>query len=376
MLKVRRAYKFRVYPTSAQRGQLAKTFGASRFTYNWALRIRSDAWYNEKKIIGYHETAKLLTGLKQQKEAVWLNEVSNVVLQQSLRHLHTAFLSFWNPKLKARYPSFKKKHGNQSASYMSNGFSWRNGQLTLAKQDKPLKIRWSRKLPNSEPSSVAVSMDRAGRYFISLLFDEAIKPLKQAKASIGIDLGVKDFAALSTGEKIAAPKHYHQSEARLKRANRRLHRRVKGSKNRAKARAKLSRVHAQIADQRSDFLHKLSTRIIRENQAIIVESLQIANMVRNRCLAKSIITQGWGEFVRQLGYKSDWCGRKFYQIDCFYPSSKRCSECGHVIDVLPLDKRRWKCPECHTNHDRDVNAAKNILAVGLAEISTVGAHGN
>jgi putative transposase len=318
----------------------------------------------------------MLTGLKQQKETVWLNEVSNVVLQQSLRHLHTAFLNFWNPKLRARYPAFKKKHGRQSASYMRNGFSWRNGELTLAKQDTPLKIRFSRELPESQPSSITVSRDNRGRYFVSLLFEEKAKPLKKAQTTVGIDLGVKDFAALSTGEKIPAPKHYHQSERKLRRANRRLHRRIKGSKNRAKARAKVARVHARIADQRNDFLHKLSTRVIRENQAIVVESLQVVNMVQNRSLAKSIITQDWGEFVDQLEYKSAWYGRTFYQIERFYPSSKRCSVCGHVLDKLTLGQRRWTCPECHAHHDRDVNAAKNILAAGLAEIRTVGVHGN
>jgi putative transposase len=372
----KRAYRFRCYPNRAQREQLAKTFGASRFVYNWALRLRSDSWYQQKKSIGYHETAALLTGLKQQKETVWLNEVSNVVLQQSLRHMNTAFLNFWNPRMKSRYPTFKKKHGPQSASYMRNGFSWRNGGLTLAKQDAPLKVSFSRKLPATQPSSVAISMDRCGRYFVSFLFDDTIKPLKKAKASVGIDLGVKDFAAFSTGEKIPAPRHFHQSEVKLRRANRRLHRRKKGSANRGKARKQVAKVHARIADQRNDFLHKLSTRIIRENQAIVVESLQISNMVRNRKLAKSIITQGWGTFVRQLEYKANWYGRTLHRIDRFYPSSKRCSACGHVLDALELGQRHWRCPECHTHHDRDVNAARNILAAGLAEMSTVGMHGN
>jgi putative transposase len=259
---------------------------------------------------------------------------------------------------------------------MRNGFSWRNGQLTLAKQESPLKIRFSRDLPKGCPSSVAISVDRRGRYFVSFLFDVDVKPLKKSKEAVGIDLGVKDFAALSTGEKIAAPQHYRKSDVRLKRANRLLHRRKKVSANRSKARVKLARAHARIADQRNDFLHKLSTRIIRENQAIVVEDLAVSNMVRNRSLAKSIITQGWGEFVRQLEYKANWYGRTFLKIDRFYPSSKRCSKCGYVLDSLPLDRRRWHCPECCTQHDRDVNAAKNILAAGLAEISTVGAHGN
>ena len=373
---MKRGYRFRCYPNRAQQEQFSRTFGAARFVYNWGLRTRTDAWFGEQKRVGYHETAAMLTDLKKQDDTVWLNDVSNVVLQQSLRHLHTGFLNFWNPKIKARYPSFKKKNGNQSAAYMSNGFSWRNGALTLAKQDAPLKVRWSRELPAGQPSSVTVNMDRTGRYFVSFLFDVTIHPLKRIKTAIGIDLGVKDFAAFSTGEKILAPKHYQKAQAKLKRANRRLHRRAKGSKNRAKARVLLAKAHARIADQRQDFVHKLSTKLIRENQTIVVESLQIANMVRNHCLAKSIITQGWGMFIVFLAYKAVWYGRTLHRIDRWYPSSKRCSACGHVLEHLGLDARRWTCPECHATHDRDVNAAINILAAGKAEMSTVGAHGN
>lgn len=369
-------YRFRCYPNKEQQEQLARTFGASRFVYNWALRLRSDAWHKQQKSVNYHDTARLLTKLKQQPETVWLNEVSNVVLQQSLRHLHTAFLNFWNPKVKAKYPTFKKKHGAQSASYMSNGFSWRNGKLTLAKMDEPLKIRWSRDLPKSIPSSVSVSLDRSGHYFISILFEESPNPLKKRRESVGIDLGVKDFAVLSTGEKVAAPRHYQKMEHKLRRANRILHRKVKGSSNRSKARHRLSRVYVKIADQRKDFLHKLSANIIRENQTIVVESLAVSNMVRNRSLAKSIATQGWGEFVNQLKYKAQWYGRTLHCIDRFYPSSKRCSGCGYILDKLNLDVRKWVCPECHTHHDRDVNAAKNILSAGLAEIRTEGHSGN
>ena len=231
--------------------------------------------------------------------------------------------------------------------------------------DTPLDIHWSRAFTGT-PTTVTVSRDCAGRYFVAFLVEEEIAPLPVVNAMVGVDVGLKDVAVLSTGEKIANPRHLYRSERRLAHAQRTLSRRQKGSKNREKARRKVAREHARIADQRLDGLHKLTTRLIRENQVICVESLTVKHLVRNHTLAKAISDVGWGELVRQLGYKAAWYGRTLVAIDKWYPSSKRCAACGHVLDSLPLDVRQWTCPKCGVRHDRDINAAKNILAAGLA----------
>ena len=237
----------------------------------------------------------------------------------------------------------------------------------MATMGAPLAIRWSRTLPKAaKVTTVTVSRDAAGRYFVSLLCDDAVQPKPQAEGRVGIDLGLTHFAILSTGEKIAAPKTFRKNEARLARLQWRLAKKQKGSRNRAKARLKVARLHARIADTRRDFLHKLSTRLINENQVIAIETLAVSNMQRNGCLAKSIGDASWSEFTRQLEYKAHWYGRTLIGIDRWYPSSKRCSGCGHVVSKLPLRVREWTCPGCGTIHDRDVNAARNVLAAGLA----------
>lgn len=282
---VQRAYKFRFYPTSEQADQLARTFGCARFVYNHFLRVRADSFFNEKKRVGYNDTAKMLTTLKQQPETDWLNEVSNVCLQQSLRNLDVAFKNFFQKR--AKYPTFKSKHGPQSARYMSNGFRIKDGQLWLAKQDAPLNVRWSRNLP-SAPSSITVSKDCAGRYFVSCLCEEDIKPLPVVAKVVGVDLGLKDALITSEGERIANPKFLLSMSKRLTTAQRRLSRKQKGSKNRAKARVKVARLHARVADARNDWANKLTTKLVRENQVISAESLQVKNMLRNHCLARAI----------------------------------------------------------------------------------------
>lgn len=360
---VQRAYRFRFYPTADQETILAQTFGCARFVYNHFLRIRTDGFYKDGQRIGYNETARRLTDLKQQPETAWLQEVSNVVLQQALRNLDAAFKNFFQGRTK--YPSFKKKHGKQSARYTTSGFRWKNGKIFLARMEEPLNIRWSRKFTGT-PSSVTVSKDAAGRYFISVLVEEEVKVLPVINKMVGMDLGLKDAAILSDGEKIPNPTYLRKAEQKLARAQRRLARKQKGSKNRAKARLKVARIHAKIADSRKDWTHKLTTRLVNENQVLATESLQVKNMVKNPCLAKAISDVGWGEITRQLEYKANWYGRTLVQIDKFYPSSKRCSMCGHILDSLTLDVRSWTCPECATEHCRDVNAAKNILSAGLA----------
>jgi putative transposase len=367
-MKQKRAYKFRVSPTEEQKHTLARTFGCVRFVYNWALRKKTDAYYKDNQRLYYKDLSALLPDLKKQEQTAWLSEVASVPLQQSLRHLDKAFINFFEGR--AEYPQFKKKRNQQSATYVGTAFSWRDGKITLAKMDEPLDIRWSRLLPDGcKPSSVTVSKDCADRYFLSILVEEDIAYLPASEQNVGADLGLKSFVALSTGEIVGNPKFFARDEKKLAKAQRRHAKKKKGSTNRDKARKKVARLHARIADRRRDFLHKLSTRMIRENQTICVESLAVKNMVKNEKLSKAMSDVGWSEFVSQLEYKAEWYGRTLVKIDRWYPSSKRCFACGHILDSLTLDVRKWTCPECGVHHDRDINAANNILAVGLTVLA-------
>ena len=364
-MDIKRAYRFRFYPTPEQASTLARTFGCARCAYNHMLRLRTDAWMQRQERVGYHATSAALTALKKQPEYIWLNEVSSVPVQQALRHLQTAFANFFARR--ARYPQFKRKDGKQSAEYTISAFKWDGSALKLAKMDTPLDIRWSRPIPKAAKiTTVTVSKDTAGRYFVSLLCDDAVAAKPEASGKVGIDLGLTHFAILSTGEKVAAPNTFRQNEARLAKLQRRLARKTKGSNRRRKAKLKVAKLHAKIADSRKDFLHKLSTRLINENQVIAVESLSVSSMQKNRCLSKSIADAGWAEFVRQLEYKARWYGRELVGIDQWYPSSKRCSDCGYTMPKMSLNVRQWTCPECGECHDRDINAARNVLAAGLA----------
>ena len=359
-----KSYKFRLYPTKAQKEQLSRIFGCCRYVYNWGLRLRTDAWHNEHKRVSYYDTIKLLTKLKHDGEHDWLNDVHSNCTQYALLHLQAAFAQFWGKK--AKYPKFKQKGSAQSASFycgLKNAVAY-IGKLGV------LKVNWdSRFNPTMTSKTTTISMDSAGRYFVSFLVEEDIKPLKKLKTAVGIDLGLESFVTLSDGKKFKHPKLIRAKQVHLRRLQKSLSRKVKGSKNRNKARLRLARLHCRIADARQDFLQKLSTKIIRENQTIAVEDLGVRNMQENHCLAGSIADASWFEFIRQLQYKAEWYGRTLVKIDRFYPSSKRCNDCGHILDKLPLDKRSWTCPLCNIRHDRDINAAKNILAAGHAVIA-------
>lgn len=364
-MKQKRAYKYRIYPTDEQKHNFACTFGCVRFVYNWALRQRTDAYFQRGERWYYAHMSNALTAIKKQDEYAWLNEVSSVPTQQALRHLDKGMLNFFEGR--AKYPTRKKKSHEQSAEYTTSAFKWDKGTLTLAKQKDPLNMVWSRPLPkDAKPTTVTVTKDGANRYFVSLLVEEDIQPLPVLNKMIGLDLGMKSMVITSDGQTYGNPKFFAQDEKKIAQAERRKARKKKGSKNRHKARLKVARLHKKVADRRRDYQHKLSTRIIHENQVVCVESLQVKNMLKNHKLAKAIQDVGWSEFVRQLDYKAAWYGRTFVKIDKFYPSSKRCFDCGHVLDSLSLAVRVWTCPECGIVHDRDINAAKNILAAGLA----------
>ncbi len=365
-MKQLRGFKFRFYPSSSQKLELAKTFGCGRYIYNWALGLKIATYEESKQTLSSNELSKELTQLKKDPEKPWLKQVSSVPLQQQLRHLDQAFKSFFQGKTK--YPRFKKKVNRQSATYTSNAFKWRDGKLTLAKMEEPLDIRWSRYFAG-EAKSVTVSKDPANRYFVSFLVEEELEPYPLSTESIGIDLGIKDVMVTSKGFGSGNPHYYSKYQAKLKTLQKRLAKKQKGSKNRDKARLKLAKLHVKIADCRKDFLNKLTTQLVRENQAIYTETLAVKNMMANHNLARAIGDCGWGEALRQLQYKSQWHGRTIKAIDRWFPSSKQCSTCGHVLEKLPLDMREWTCPSCGVCHQRDVNAAKNILTVGQMGIA-------
>lgn len=366
---IKRAYKYRFYPDADQAAVMQRTFGCIRYVWNKALAERIRRYTDEAKSTSYVETAKWLTAWKQDPDSAFLCEVSNVPLQQALRQQQTAFANFFAGR--AKYPRLKsKKKSRRSATFANNAFTFRGGRLKLAKTGNPLAIVWHRPLPEGAvPSSVTVSCDSADRWFISILVEETITPVPSTGASVGVDAGLDHLLTFSTGETIANPRHERADRSRLAKAQRRLSRKAKGSNNRAKARRAVARIHARIADRRRDHLHKVTTRLVRENQAIAIEDLTVRNMLKNHSLARAISDASWSELRSMLEYKTQWYERELLLVDRWFPSSKLCSTpgCAHINEKMPLTVRSWICPSCGTTHDRDVNAANNILAAGLAD---------
>jgi putative transposase len=365
----------------------ARTFGCVRVVWNRTLAARHERYAAEGKGTSYAETDRALTAMKQDPDLAFLREVSAVPLQQSLRHQHAAFTAFFEGR--ARYPRYKSRNGRQSAHYSRAAFRIRDGELWLAKSTAPLKVAWSWPdvdLTALDPSMVIVARESDGRWYVTFTVEtEVPEPQPATGRSVGVDLGVKDLAVLSTGEKIANPRHLERKARNLARYQRRLARCQKGSANRAKAKAKVARAHRKVRNARQDLLHKTSTRLARENDLIAVEDLNVAGMIRrpkprpdgkgghgrNGAAAKaglnrSVLDVSPGEFRRQLEYKCERYGRTLAVADRWYPSSKTCSSCGHLLRKLSLSTRHWQCPSCGTRHDRDINAAKNILAAGQA----------
>jgi putative transposase len=359
-----KAYRYRFYPTAEQELLLRRTVGCVRLVFNRALAARTEAWYQRQQKVDYIQSSAMLTSWKKLDDLQFLNEVSCVPLQQGLRHLQTAFTNFFAGR--AKYPNFKKKRSGGSAEFTKSAFKWKDGQVYLAKCSQSLPIRWSRQLPNGcEPTTITVKLEPSGRWFVSLRIndptDQTMQPIDTA---VGLDVGISSLVTLSTGEKISNPKAFDKHYQKLRKVQKSLSRKQKGSRNRDKARLKVARIQVKISDGRAYHLHKLTTRLIRENQTIVVEDLAVKNMVKNHKLARAISDAAWGELVRQLDYKAQWYGRTLVKIDRWFPSSKRCGNCGHVVDKLPLSVREWDCPNCGTHHDRDINASRNILAVG------------
>jgi putative transposase len=366
-------YQFRLYPTPSQQQSLAQAFGCARVVFNDALRARQEAHAAGLPYLSDGDLSKLvITEAKKTGERAWLGEVSAVVLQQALADLNTAYRNFFasvSGKRKGRRvapPRFRSRKDRRQAVRFTRNARFTvtaGGKLRLPKIGD-VRVRWSRDLP-SAPSSVTVIRDTAGRYFASFVVETMDEPLPEVAAEVGIDLGLTHFAVTSDGRKITSPKFLHRAERRLRKAQQALSRKQKGSKNRRKAVAKVARMHARVTDARRDHHHKLSTQLIRDNQAVYMEDLAVSGLARTR-LAKSVHDAGWSQFVSMLEYKAARYGRNFAKVDRWFPSSKLCSACGTVADSMPLNVREWACP-CGTVHDRDVNAAINILAAGRAD---------
>ncbi|MGX2997979.1 RNA-guided endonuclease InsQ/TnpB family protein [Streptomyces sp. JNUCC 64] len=370
-------YSFRVYPGAGQRVALARAFGCARVVFNDALRARETARAAGLPFIPSGELSKRLTASKKTPERAWLAEVSSVVLQQSLRDLDTAYKNFFDglkgKRPKTGPPRFKSKGDTRQSVRFTANAGWKittGGKLRLPKVgDVP--VRWSRSLP-STPSTVTLVKDRAGRYFASFVVETEPGILPTTDSVVGVDLGLTHFAVLSDGTKTDSPRFLRRAEKKLRKAQRDLSRKAKGSKNRAKARIKVARAHARTADARREFHHQLSTKIIRENQAVAVEDLAVKGLARTR-LAKSVHDAGWSAFLMMLEYKAALYGRTLIRIGRFEPTSQVCSQCGVKDGPKPLHIRTWTCGACGAHLDRDINAAVNVAkAAGLA-VSACGA---
>jgi putative transposase len=365
---MRTAYKCRAYPTPEQAAVFNRTFGCVRLVWNKTLAERHAAFFQRGEKTSYKQTDAVLTAWKKTDDLAFLSEVSSVPLQQTLRHQHTAFGNFFAKR--ARYPRFKSRTGKQSAHYTRSAFRIKDGELRVAKTDGPLRIAWSwpdADLAAVDPTTVVVSREPDGRWYVTFAVDvDQPDPLPQTGHEIGIDLGIKDFAVTSDGDRIANPRHLARKARNLARYQRQTARKQRGSANRRKAKTKVAVAHRKVRNARRDFLHKTSTALIEQADTIALEDLAVANMVKNRSLAKAISDASWAEFRSLLEYKAARAGRHLIVIDRWYPSSKTCSNCGHLLPTLDLTTRRWTCPACRTRHDRDINAAKNILAAGRA----------
>ena len=370
MVAVQLRYNYRAYPDATQRRALASAFGCARVVWNDCLRDRKGAHAVGLPYVKSADLSRLrITHAKRTEERAWLADVSAVVLQQSLRDLDTAYQNFFDSLKGKRHgrkvgpPRYKsKKDTRQSIRLTTNAFSLQgDGTVYVAKVGN-LKVKWSRRLP-AAPTSLTVTKDSSGRYFLSFVVDTEPDIFPELDTDTGIDLGLSAFAVLSDGTKISAPRFLRRAEKKLKRLQRELSRKAKGSKNRAKARIKVARQHAQVADRRRDFHHKASTQIIRDNQAVYLEDLAVSCLGRTR-LAKSVHDAGWSAFVGMLEYKAVRYGRTFAKVDRAFPSSQVCSACGFRDGPKPLHIREWTCAECGTVHDRDHNAARNVLFEG------------
>lgn len=364
-MKIRQTSRF--YPTERQCRQLARDFGCTRHAYNYALKLRTDSFKDGKRV-NYNASSAAWTAHRSDVGFLWLRESSCVPQQQALRHLQTAFSNFFAKR--AKYPTFKSKHGEQSAEHTARSFKWdaANQNLTVSGLGR-LNITFSQAF-TSEPTTVTITKDRSGRYFVTMCLDEVKTAMPQTGLEVGVDLGISRLATLSNGEHVPNARHTVRGQAKLAKLQRVLARRVKGSHRRALVKRKVARHHAHIASARKDTMDKLTTDLVRRFDVIAIEDLNVRGMVKNHCLAKHISCAGFGMFQKMLAYKAGWYGKEVRMAGRFFPSSKRCSGCGFVHATMPLDVREFSCEQCGTRHDRDENAAKNILKFAEVTLQT------
>ena len=361
-------YKFRIYPKPEVAELLVKWFGCSRYIWNWGLDRKTQYYKNTGKSLSYLQLAKELTLLK--KEQTWLKEAPSQPLQQVLKQLETAFARFFEKK--SAYPKFKSKKNSTQSLQIPQGFKIEGNKLYLPKLRKtPIKIKKHREIKGNI-KRIVISMNKIGQFFVSIVTDYTPQKLPKSNNKVGIDLGLKHFLITSDGRKIPLPKWFKKTETLIKRVQRQLSRKQKGSKRYEKTRQRLAKLQLKISNQRLDYLHKLSKQLIDENQVIAVESLCVKGMIRNHKLSKYIANASWGIFLEMLKYKAEWYGRQIISVDRFAPTSKMCNKCGYIKQDLKLSDREWTCPRCGTHHDRDINAAQNILELALTTAGTAG----
>lgn len=367
MEKIQKAFKFRIYPTEEQKSFLANQFGAVRFTYNYFLAKRKEAYLQNKKSSNYYDDARALTALKSKEEFSWLYNINSQTLQSSLRNLDTAYVSFFRGLTK--FPRFHSKKNNQSIK-IPQGFSIEGNLLYIPKLKTGIRIKKHREIIGKELSCF-ISKTTAGNYHLSIACELENFDLPKSNSVIGIDLGIKSLIKDSNGRAYSGTKITKCDDKRRSYLQRNLSKKKSGSNGRERARLKLAKNYEKEKNKRLDNLHKISRSIVNENQVIIAESLSVKKMMMGgtTSLSKAIGEASWSELLRQIEYKTAWAGRTFHKIDKFFPSSKTCNHCKFVIDSLPLDIREWNCPSCHYNLDRDFNAAKNILEKGLSDLN-------
>lgn len=368
-METTRGYKYRIYPNETQKRLINRTLGCCRFVFNHFLAVCRNEWKANHNGLYYKHTNLLLTDLKRREETSWLREVDSMALQESLRNLDDAYTRFF--KKLARYPRFKSKHAH-AQSYrtrnQSNGIRFVDGRLKLPKIGN-VKIALSREF-TGKIINATVSHTASGKYFVSLCVKENVDFDPCGKGQLGIDVGLKEFYSDSNGKTVENPNLLRKYRKKLAREQRRLSRKMPRSRNREKQRIRVARIHERISNIRRDFQQRLTTHLINENQVVGVEHLKISNMLKNHKLARAIADASWYEFFRELEYKADWRGAKVVKIDTFYPSSQTCHVCGFRNPITKnLAVREWTCPECGTHHDRDINAAKNILSKALEQLS-------
>lgn len=366
-MEIMRAYKFRAYPTEKQRDLLERHFGCTRFVYNHFLAVRRDEYLGNKKRLNYYDTASRLKELKQTEDHAWLKEVNAQSLQSSLRNLEVSYSKFFRKE--AAFPRFHSKDGRQSFTVPQSVFVMENA-VRIPKFTEGIKCRIHREV-RGEVCYATVSREPSGKYFISVTCRiKDAEPKDKACGAVGIDVGIKELAVCSNGKRYANEKVYEGERDRLRHLQRILSRKQKGSNRRKRARIEVARLHERIRNRRIDHLHKVSSEIIRENQTICVEDLNVKGMMSNHHLAGSVASSSFGELVRQLQYKAEWNGRNFVKIGRFFPSSKTCHECGFIKQDLKLSDRKWVCPKCGKEIDRDFNAALNILQQGMNDLNS------